>query len=590
MSLQVWLPLNGHVNNYGMLGNEAITVASTPSYVDSGRAGKALAGGGLTLTANATAKTLNNKEVTIAFWIYPLGTTSGIIFGNNSVRRYTLFQYPTANDIHWSWANETGDTTIIKGVRSGAMPTKAWTHICFVYKNPTCTLYINGVASSATSGNISCSTYETATSLIAANSGRYISDFRLYDNALSLKEVKLLAQGLMLHYTCNDIFSTRSCNLYTGDTVEGKPSYSGFTVSKLTDERGYRYSLSYTGTGSNTWYNFNFPSLSSYNVDQKYVFSCKIRKRSGNNVNTLYLRAARISNDYEATATNVLGASDNEWHEYSVIAAMPSTHPRSSTVAPRVEFYTSNLSTSGTSYIFDFDIKDVQLYECDTTGAPVSSQEFIDNIVYDSSGYRNHGKTVSASSPKWCGGSPRYSGCYQFLGAQQIQSIINPITAGTTDFSFSFWYKASSAGTTFTIYTGRTATSGAGIAVFDVDQHFRLDDGAMATFSSYTIPADTWIHVMITRSSSGKKLYINGELKQTISTVGGLTNIGKYATIGASENSDTGVGTGNYLTGYLSDFRIFSSALDATAAKEYYEVSASLINTSTLLLGGELVE
>lgn len=587
MSLQIWLPLNGHVNNYGMLGNEAISVASTPSYVDSGRAGKALAGGGLTLSADATAKTLNNKEVSIAFWIYPLGTASGIIFGNDSNRRYSLFQYPTANDIHWSWVNETGANIV--GVKNGAMPTKAWTHICFVHKNPTCTLYVNGVASSAGSNSMACSNYATATNLIANNTGRYISDFRLYDNALSPKEVKLLAQGLMLHYTCNDIFPTRSCNLYTGETVVGKCSSGGFTSTKLTNERGYNYKLSYTGTGSNAWFNISFPSLTSYNVDNKYVFSCKIRKNSSNNTNTLYLRAARIRNDYETTMTNVLGASDNEWHEYSVIAAMPSTHPRSSTVSPRVEFYTSSLSASGTSYVFDFDMKDVQLYECDTTGVPLSSQDFKDSVVYDSSGYKNHAKTVAASYPKWCGGSPRYSGCYQFLGAQQIQSIPNPITAGTTEFSFSFWYKTTSTGTQ-TVYTARTGV-GVGIAIFEIGQRFRFDDGdVQATFSAYTIPTDTWIYVVLTRTASGKKLYINGELKQTISSVGNLTNIGKYGTIGASESGDTGIGTNNYLTGYLSDFRIFSSELDATAIKEYYEVSASLTNTSTLLLGGELVE
>lgn len=594
MSLQIWLPLNGHVNNYGMLGNEAISVASTPSYVDSGRTGKVLAGGGLTLSADATAKTLNNKEVSIAFWIYPLGTTSGIIFGNNNMtapnnRRFSLFQYPTANDLHWSWQDETSNATITSGAKSGVMPSKTWTHVCATYKNPTCTIYINGAKVATSSGSLKSSIYAYDTTLIASNTGRYISDFRLYDNALSPKEVKLLAQGLMLHYTCNDIFPTRSCNLYTSETAVGKCSGGSFTTAKLTSERGYNYKLSYTGTGGNAWFNISFPSLTSYNVDNKYVFSCKIRKNSDNNVNTLYLRAARIGNDYEATMTNVLGASDNEWHEYSVIAAMPSTHPRSSTVSPRVEFYTSSLSASGTSYVFDFDMKDVQLYECDTVGAPLSSQDFKDGVVYDSSGYKNHAKTITASYPKWCGGSPRYSGCYQFLGAQQIQSILNPITAGTTEFSFSFWYKTSKSGTQ-AIYTARTGV-GVGISVFDIGSHFRLDDGdANTTFSAYTIPTDTWIYVVLTRTASDKKLYINGELKQTISSVGNLTNIGKYGTIGASESGDTGIGTNNYLTGYLSDFRIFSSELDATAIKEYYEVSASLTNTSTLLLGGELVE
>lgn len=594
MSLQIWLPLNGHSNNYGMLGNEAITVASTLSYIDNGRCGSALAGGGLTLTASSAAKILNNKEVTIAFWIYPLGTGYGVIFGTENMtapnnRRFTVFQYPNANALHWSWQDENSSTAIISGTVTNAMPTNTWTHVCLTYKNPTNRLYINGELVKTMTATLSSSTYEYSTRLIANNAHRYISDFRLYDNALSPKEVKLLSQGLMLHYTCNDIFPTRSCNLYSGENVAGKCANSSFTVTKLTNERGYNYKLTYTGTGSNNWKYIQFPKLPTYNIGYKYVFSCKIRKNSGNNQNALYLRAARIGNDYETASVNAFAASDNEWHEYSVIAEMPSEHPRSTTVTPLVEFYSANLSTSGTSYAFDFDIKDVQLYECDTAGAAVSTQDFVDRVVYDCSGYKHHGVTTTSTYPKWCGESPRYSGCYQFLGAQQIQKIVNPISSGNPEFSFSFWYKTNNT-TTQTVYTARTGV-GIGIALFEYGQHFRLDDGsAQGNFTSYTIPTGTWIHVVVTRDSSSKKLYINGELKQTLTNVGDLTNIGKYGTIGASESSDNGVGNGNYLNGYLSDFRIYSTALSAADAKELYEISSSLTNSSTLLLGGELIE
>lgn len=594
MSLQIWLPLNGHSNNYGLLGNEAIAVASTLSYIDNGRCGKALAGGGLALPATSAAKILNNKEVTIAFWIYPLGTTSGVIFGNEGMtapnnRRFTLFQYPTANDLHWSWQDETSNSTIIASSKSGVLPSKTWTHVCVVYKNPTCTVYINGVSVATSSGSLNSSTYAYATTLIAANTGRYMSDFRLYDNALSAKEVKLLSQGLILHYTCNDIYPTRSCNLYSGETVNGQSSVTNFTMSKLSDERGYNYKLTYTGTGSNQWRYVDFAKLSSYNAGSKYVFSCKIRKNANNNQNILYLRSAHGQNDYKASNINILGANDNDWHEYSIVAQVTSTHALFSTITPLVELYSDNLITSGTVYQFDFDIKDVQLYECDTSGAPVSTQDFANGIVYDCSGYKKHGKTSTSTYPKWYGSSPRYSGCYQFLGAQQIQCIDNPITSGNTKFSLAFWYKTSSTDTQ-TVYTARTGV-GIGIALFEFGQHFRLDDGnAQGNFTSYTIPTGAWIHVVVTRDSSSKKLYINGELKQTITNVGDLTNIGKYGTIGASESSDNGVGDENYLNGYLSDFRIYSTALDATAAKELYEVSISLTNSSTLLLGGELIE
>lgn len=44
MSLQVWLPLNGNLNNNGLLGT--LTTATSATYVNNGKTGKALSVGG----------------------------------------------------------------------------------------------------------------------------------------------------------------------------------------------------------------------------------------------------------------------------------------------------------------------------------------------------------------------------------------------------------------------------------------------------------------------------------------------------------------------------------------------------------------
>ena len=68
MALQVWLPLNGKIENCGIAGDE-ISITGTPSYVN-GIIGKALHEGGVTMTADMTGRVLNNKAFSYCCWLY----------------------------------------------------------------------------------------------------------------------------------------------------------------------------------------------------------------------------------------------------------------------------------------------------------------------------------------------------------------------------------------------------------------------------------------------------------------------------------------------------------------------------------------
>ena len=133
----------------------------------------------------------------------------------------------------------------------------------------------------------------------------------------------------------------------------------------------------------------------------------------------------------------------------------------------------------------------------------------------------------------------------------------------------------------------RTAV-GNGIALFKVGNKSRLDDNAQFTFSDYTISANAWTHVVVTRSSSAKKLYINGELKQSTSTVGDMANVYDIGSIGAS--SASGNNFWNYTKGNISDFRIYATALSDSNILELYQSSASVDNNGNLMLAGEVIE
>ena len=103
MSLIHWWPLNGNTTD---LGISPCTVSGTPSFAANGKIGKCLSGGTLTMPAAATAQVFNKDTVSVCFWLYN-GGSAGCIFGTEGMtapnnRRFTLFQYPTTNDLHWS--------------------------------------------------------------------------------------------------------------------------------------------------------------------------------------------------------------------------------------------------------------------------------------------------------------------------------------------------------------------------------------------------------------------------------------------------------------------------------------------------------
>ena len=198
MSLQVWLTGNNSMNNQGLLGE--LTQTTVPTYVD-GKLGKAMSTGAYKMTAEQTAQVLNNEAISICFWVYinaDTGTTDNrvMFFGNDAWgsntnnRKFSLYNYPTVNDFHWSWMNNTGNNTFTTGVLSGVLPSYKWTHVAITYQNPNGTVYINGEKAETFTGVSNSSTFAYETQVIHNASYLKRNDFRIYDHCLSAKEVK----------------------------------------------------------------------------------------------------------------------------------------------------------------------------------------------------------------------------------------------------------------------------------------------------------------------------------------------------------------------------------------------------------------
>jgi hypothetical protein len=594
MALQVWLPLNGKIENQGISG---IAINGSPASWSSGPLGKCATFTGKQIIKSASvhdfdyidnfswACWVNTNRGSGAEYIFSVGRVDMKTFG------YGLECYTTTQCRIWF-----GSWTVNIPVTGGK-----WTHIAFTKSGSTIKIYLNGKLEQTVTFNATMPTFADSVGIgigcfhysggdIYYYNGS-IADFRIYDNALSPKEVHEIAQGLCCHYPLNDPYATGSINKYSGDNFEGKPSGSSYTVTKLANERGYNYKLSYTGTGNNTWPNFYFPTF-SFTAGKTYDYSCKVRCHSKNF--NISFRAAHISNDW-VTSMKTITVADNQWHEYHIQIKLDAKYTRSGTeydTKPLVEFYSESLATKDMVYTCDFDLKDVCVSEC-STAASGSNGSWADNIVYDTSGFGNHGKSNSSEFISCTKDTPRYQASYYFAnsGTPNISMpnfAFEDMTCGTVN----LWINRYSATSTWRNYlsfadgynwTGNKAdfiilgtTGNPGLSMDCCSNVVTVDYG-LKKWNMYTIAWDLVTHTA--------KYFVNGELIKTI------TN-DRIGTEYAKAHGQIFIGNAWYTESdyALSDFRMYATALSDADVAALYNTPVSITSNGAMIMKGELIE
>lgn len=216
MSLLAWFPLDGTTENRGALGSLIQpTIKTTPTY-QLGKTGYAMKDGQLLLSAEDTAKLLH-RTTSFAFWIKPLeDDVGGQIFGNwkftagKDNRKFSMWLYPNSRSFHWSFQrDEDNETTVSVGVYPDVVPVNEWTHIALIADSArnVVSVYFNGVLRETMDAELSSGTmsFDVETPLLHSYPTRLISDFRIYDHALTAKEVHELYKACIVHYNFEDL-------------------------------------------------------------------------------------------------------------------------------------------------------------------------------------------------------------------------------------------------------------------------------------------------------------------------------------------------------------------------------------------------
>lgn len=591
-----WLPLNGDIKDYGM--NAKTWKSAGITYTD-GQLGKAAVFDGDASKRIWLESPEENQRLTWTCWVKvnSVGTQQYIISQGRDYQIYGLNIFITSDGRINVYCGSKDNVSYLKSTNLATAGEIL--HIAVTADENYVTLYINGEKHDQATKKYFDYEYSQDTLVIGKMAygsssdiqhfpfNGTISDVRIYDNCLSPTEIKELSKGLIVHYPLSSIYESGIRNKYSGEEAAGNLTVNSdwntyVTKTPLTDERGYNYKLSYTGTGTNAWCNFYLPTF-SFTPGKTYYYSCKARCHSKSNDIVLGLRAARSYNDYGVGLKyiDVLQNPDGEWHEYVVSQVINETYENSNgtiTCNPLVEFYSNNLNgEEGTLYTFDIDIKDIQVVESDYE-IPFIENELCDTVVYDVSGNNYHGSVELDTAPVWNPDSKINNGSFYFDGTNAIL-FNHPLTQSIKNFTISCWVKYEDLSKNETVCTMRTGV-GLGVSLFKANQRFRFDDGesgAQLTFADYPIPLNTWIHVVVTRTSSSKKLYINGELKQTVTdSIGGMSNIYNIGSIGASSESGNVESFNNFTKGNLSDFRMYATALSDSDIKALYNKRFSI--------------
>ena len=562
MSLQVWLPLNGNLNNQGL---SEVTVTNSGATVDNnGKIGSCyLVNSDKKISFSSYPWMTMKPQYNFSCFFWVKGTTNGWLFACSA---WEFMLRPSFIQVHLA-----GDGQY-PARYTATFDTNTWYHLGFTWSGTEgkLRLYLNG-SLAAISDVPSSASYDIASSFnIPYDGPRYINDFRLYDHCLSAKEVKEISKGLSLHYKLSDPYIEPTTNLYNGWSSN---CYNGATSNY---SYGTTTDMYYDIIDSTIKVRMGTDNLSAW----PFVFFNDITPLSNGEYRTLSFDyyptikdkinfySYNTSGDITWVANGIKGTGGdipvnvNSWNHISVtIKNTGSSDYGFGYMKIGLEKHTSSTSNY---WLF----KNIQIENKDhSTPFVVGSRD--ESIVYDCSGIANNGTKIGGVLPSSNPLPIRYERSYDFdgnTGSIQIPNLATLVPSG--EFTMNCW-----------IYHDNTWSSKGYETIFGGPSGFELDAKPASTNSpslytyswgqgQATYELNKWNMITMTRNASETKFYINGELKITGSA--GTIPSGNYF-IGAWNTSSQQ----NY-KGKISDFRLYSTVLSVDDIKMLYSASASI--------------
>lgn len=590
MSLRIWLPLIGNLINNGV--NDTILSTTGTSYANDGKIGKCMSftSNSYILGTNAFL-TNSTDDWSYCCWMKLNATTAGqCLFSCRSDASYAgiaIFYYGS------KWLVDDGMRWNCTPAYTIAVDT--WYHICIVRsKTAGKFLYVNGVLDSYTttvgtptvvSTHFAIGGSQNANTTVNTNYlNGYLNDVRVYDHALSPKEISDISKAKVVHYPLNDNSIQQMTNVLSYPTFNTSSSAGGWSH--------------YAQSGATGSY--------GQNTDKQYIF---------NKVNTY---SHWISNDSASTA-NYCCYQNKEYNGYRSLCCI--VKEENSLPITEDIFYpiwnarsggVDNYKWTGISPLGD------GFYLCKVEGLCQNGTSWSTALyvkagykVYISEAYLENGTT--ACSDIWnytnrvsdCSGNsyngtangslimssntPRNLYATTFNGTSDSIAITRPFESGTKhpEMTFAFWINRND----YTDATQRMIYNGICQLYLYTDYKLRIswkhDTASSSANNTWAIgllvPAGEWHHVCVIFNGGVITVYYDGEFYRSDNR----SSTGQF--MGGAYATTQSIGY-NQFGGSLSDFRIYATALSADDVLALYNTPTSIADNGSMLTQGEFVE
>ena len=612
MSLQVWLPLNGSLKNQG-LSDQTVNITTSPVWSSIGKIGANALYTKTRMTTMNFPGLIGKSVYSVAYWLHiptAISPTAwsdmfGIQFncgGTNMWERDERRAATTTGRHNYHLAKSTSEGANTNGYYGTIEDDSAndnWIHVTMVKDNTNARLFFNTeLKTTISNSNFENSPRTMTGAVYLGDSGceTYLQDFRIYDHALSIKEIEELSMGLVLHYKLDNgggkvnnikrsAIVNRSCTSFTYDKATAEWT-AVCPVNSSTWGVGF-----YIGDSSIKWaYGETWVVSLEVYVPQSITWNCDI-----NNKPDLADISSYTGNDYDITSqrkVNTNGVNNSKtlqagWNKIWFSQTASGSTYGLSNYSTNWGIVTSSLSDSITIKLRNIKGEIVSSNEVIQPTSFIANNNDLSldsNIIYDSSGYENNGEIINGVTI--LSDTPRYEACTHMSATNQKIKISNFPTSGFgNSYSFAWWEKISSVtpmhwgfadGIRLNgMYTGRLWNTG------DSSNNPLYNPGTTTQVTAPTV--NVWHHWVMTGDGTTCKVYQDGVLWATAKTYKAISGSTIYINgwdSGTSYCSDNAS---------ISDFRIYATALTEEQVKELYNTSAT-IDKSGNVYAREVVE
>jgi len=602
MALQVWLPFTDGTLKQQGLNSASATVGGTVNLTNAGKLGKCAtigtAAGGITLPASTMT---SFTECSVAFWIKVISwNTSYATFfqaglGSTPWNNYIfgILRNNQGSNLCFTLTNSSGSSTSASYTSSN-LEVGQWYHLAFTYKAGTVCIYKDGVLDKTYNttyvpnfAGITHISIGRSTNNSGYQTNCNLNDFRIYDHCLSPMEVKELAKGLVLHYPLNRGGWGQE-NLFIDSTYEQADSsiansstdwskyfrrYNGSAGIHSFSDYTDTITLSTTGNLGVTFQR----KATDINLDSTSYYTLSCEAKSTQTARPLCIGLSYYNNSnswvWRGGSNPTYFKEVNKWQKFTL-----TFKPDADTQYIDYCFTVTGVS-SGTD---TFSIRHCKLEKGSvaTPWCPNSSDNLADEMglngttEYDCSGYCNNGTRTGTFS--WTSDTPKY----------QVSTKIAAASTGikTSNFyvgdiwSMSMWFK----------YPSQDSSGWKALVILnnnggDADLQF----GNYINCSSNTIQYSAngkyttgvtftygkWHHIVNTYDGTTLKCYLDGVYKTSVTP--GQTLSRSNLGIGFKSSAvDFSSVSSSFTNGFLSDVRVYATALSASDVKSLYQNSA----------------